>query len=409
MKLYFKIFPLLSAILFIIQNTNAQINSTAWAYQLQNINISEIANNTTFDLIVMDYSKDGSNKNKFTSAEINRIKQSGKKAIAYISIGEAENYRYYWQNDWDTDNDGNPDRKAPAWLGKQNPNWAGNYKVKFWYPEWQNIICNYIDTIILQGFDGIYCDIIDAYYYWSEEEKEEPFADTLMIDFITKIREHITTKTNNTFYIIPQNGEYIIEGNNVTDDLRKRYFSAIDGIGIEDIFFYGDAEENNTYNPDTNRLNVLKKFEAKNKTVLSVEYLTQNNLIGKYVDIAKKHNFIPYATVRALDVLNNGIHVNVHNKKNTIPQKFVLYQNYPNPFNPATTICYELRTAAKTGIAKLTFFDFLGKKIGNPINLAQYEGKYKFIFDATSLASGIYFYRLEIDDYSTTKSMLLIK
>lgn|GEM_PF-4488016 len=111
----------------------------SWAYQLQNIDITQIANNSTFELIVMDYSADGSDDGKFTKEDILQIKNSGKKAICYISIGEAEDYRFYWDPNWDSDGNGIPDQGAPAWLGQENPDWEGNYKVRFWQTDWQEI------------------------------------------------------------------------------------------------------------------------------------------------------------------------------------------------------------------------------------------------------------------------------
>ncbi|MFV8358526.1 endo alpha-1,4 polygalactosaminidase, partial [Flavobacterium sp. XS1P32] len=78
--------------------------------------------------------------------------------------GEAENYRYYWQPSWNTN--------KPSWLDTQNPNWAGNYKVKYWNKEWQNIIYDnnnsYVKKIIDSNFDGVYLDIIDAFEYYEQ-------------------------------------------------------------------------------------------------------------------------------------------------------------------------------------------------------------------------------------------------
>ncbi len=126
--------------------------------------------NTDYDLIIMDYSFDGTESGKFTAAEISQLKtQLGGKLLCYLSIGEAENYRYYWNNDWDSNNDGNPDSDAPEWLDIENPNWEGNYKVKYWKEEWQNIVLGYLDKIIEAGFDGVYLDIIDAYEYYEDK------------------------------------------------------------------------------------------------------------------------------------------------------------------------------------------------------------------------------------------------
>ncbi|MBQ5572035.1 MAG: endo alpha-1,4 polygalactosaminidase, partial [Bacteroidales bacterium] len=78
--------------------------------------------------------------------------------IAYMSIGEAEDYRYYWQAEWKRGN--------PSWLDKENPKWKGNYKVKYWKSEWQEIIFDYLSRITNAGFDGVYLDIIDAFEYY---------------------------------------------------------------------------------------------------------------------------------------------------------------------------------------------------------------------------------------------------
>jgi cysteinyl-tRNA synthetase len=81
-----------------------------------------------------------------------------------MSIGEAENYRYYWQESWYNKKD------RPPWLLKENPYWEGNYKVQYWDPEWQAIIIggedSYLNKIIAAGFDGVYLDIIDAFEYF---------------------------------------------------------------------------------------------------------------------------------------------------------------------------------------------------------------------------------------------------
>jgi len=92
--------------------------------------------------------------------------------IAYMSIGEAETYRYYWHESWDKNGDGRADTGAPGWLTEENPDWEGNYKVRYWDPGWQSIICgndnSYLKNIIDRGFDGVYLDIIDAFYYFEE-------------------------------------------------------------------------------------------------------------------------------------------------------------------------------------------------------------------------------------------------
>ena len=55
--------------------------------------------------------------------------------ISYFSIGEAEDYRSYWKNDWN--------KKLPSWIVEENPNWKGNYIVKYWNNEWKSIVNEY--------------------------------------------------------------------------------------------------------------------------------------------------------------------------------------------------------------------------------------------------------------------------
>ncbi|MCR5766038.1 MAG: endo alpha-1,4 polygalactosaminidase, partial [Treponema sp.] len=89
---------------------------------------------TDYDLFVIDlFSCDQA----LSADDISRlkIKKNGARrlVICYMSIGEAEDYRWYWQKQWKS----NP----PAFLCSENPEWKGNYKVKYWYPDWQTIMC----------------------------------------------------------------------------------------------------------------------------------------------------------------------------------------------------------------------------------------------------------------------------
>lgn len=116
--------------------------------------------NTNYDYIIMDFYYNGE---VFTATQMEELKQKangGKRLlICYMSIGEAENYRYYWQSDWAVGN--------PTFIEKENPNWQGNFYVRYWETEWKNIIygkdSSYLKKILDAGFDGVYLDIIDAF------------------------------------------------------------------------------------------------------------------------------------------------------------------------------------------------------------------------------------------------------
>jgi len=386
------------------------MNVHSWAYQLQNIDIAQIADNSTFELVVMDYSADGSDDGKFSQEDILQIKNSGKKAICYISIGEAEDYRFYWDPSWDSDGNGLPDPGAPAWLGQENPDWEGNYKVRFWQTDWQEIIFSYIDTVVAQGFDGIYMDIIDAYYYWSEENGENPFADMAMILFVQNIRDHITGLITDEFYLIPQNGEFLIEEAHVSDILKNGYLDVIDGIGVEDVFFIGIEDNINPHDPDQERIDMILKYLASGKRVFSVEYLTDPDLIQQYVTVCGQQNFIPYATTRDLDVLKDGIITSIEDSS-IYPESIHLYPNFPNPFNGMTEISYQLSAAGKV---KLSVMNHVGQKVRTLVDGEKSAGRYSVVWDGRNdagqdVATGLYLYRLQAGTFHRIGKAMLIR
>jgi hypothetical protein len=93
--------------------------------------------------------------------------------------------------------------------------------------------------------------------------------------------------------------------------------------------------------------------------------------------------------------------------ENTIPNVYSLEQNYPNPFNPSTTIQYSLPEA---GTVNINIYNILGQNVKTIIkNSSQSAGSYKAVFNASSLPSGIYFYRLEVNDFVQVKKMILMK
>jgi hypothetical protein len=90
----------------------------------------------------------------------------------------------------------------------------------------------------------------------------------------------------------------------------------------------------------------------------------------------------------------------------TIPNEYKLYNNYPNPFNPSTTIKFEI---PKKDYVKLNVYDALGRLVGELINDTKDAGTYEVNFNAKSLPSGIYFYKLEAGNFSVVKKMMVIK
>ena len=118
---------------------------------------------TNYDVFIIDafYEDDA-----LTAAEVAALQQKAnggrRLVISYMSIGEAEDYRYYWQAGWQPG--------SPSWLETENPDWQGNYKLRYWEQGWQDVILSgpnaYVNRITAAGFDGVYLDLVDAFEYF---------------------------------------------------------------------------------------------------------------------------------------------------------------------------------------------------------------------------------------------------
>jgi hypothetical protein len=90
----------------------------------------------------------------------------------------------------------------------------------------------------------------------------------------------------------------------------------------------------------------------------------------------------------------------------THPTAFSLEQNFPNPFNPSTTIRYALPQRAHV---RLTMFNTLGQQVSTLVNELQEAGYHDVRFDGSGLASGVYFYRLQVKDFIQTNRLLIVR
>lgn len=263
----------------------------SWAYQLQKIEPSKIAVSAS-DLVVIDYSKDGTDGRAFSAADIAqmRIKPNGKRRIvlAYLSIGEAESYRFYWQNDWR--------EQRPAWLGPENPNWPKNYKVRYWHKKWQSIIFGhrkaYLDKIIAAGFDGIYLDIVDAYEFWGDQR---PSAADDMVQFVARLAGYGRSK-NKDFLVVPQNGEGLLK--------HAIFTSSINAFAKEDLLFgvQGDGVTNSPEEIARN-FKLLNIAKQAGKPVFVIEYLSNQKKISQAKGEFEKMGFVSYFSERQLTKL----------------------------------------------------------------------------------------------------------
>lgn len=90
----------------------------------------------------------------------------------------------------------------------------------------------------------------------------------------------------------------------------------------------------------------------------------------------------------------------------TLSPDYNLIQNYPNPFNPTTTISYSIM---KDDFVNIQVFDMVGQKVSTLVNEYQHRGSHEIIFDASNLASGIYFYQIRSGNFSAVRKMILLK
>jgi cysteinyl-tRNA synthetase, unknown class len=249
----------------------------AWGYQLQRVNPASLP--PSLDLMVVDYSRNGAEGRAWTAAEVETIRRrpdgTARIVLAYMSVGEAENYRFYWWSHWAT--------TPPKWLGPENPNWPGNFPVRFWHQNWSRNIIDpepstlerlietrltwrkpYIDRIIEAGFDGVYLDRVDIYEMWL---KDRPSAQADMATFVTKISAYAKSRRPG-FLVVPQNGEELLK--------LKRYRDAIDGAAKEDLFF--GVGGNGVKNPEPDvaaSRTLLDRLRQDKRPVFVVEYLDE--------------------------------------------------------------------------------------------------------------------------------------
>ncbi len=116
-----------------------------------------------FDLLIIDPTFNGSPLTPDEVRSLKRKPQGGQRLVlAYLSIAEAEEYRPYWQPDWK--------QSPPAWLVTANPDWVGNFKVRYWQNDWQQLLFGsdaaQLDRILAASFDGAMLDVVDGYQYF---------------------------------------------------------------------------------------------------------------------------------------------------------------------------------------------------------------------------------------------------
>jgi cysteinyl-tRNA synthetase, unknown class len=264
-----------------------------WDYQLRRLDVAAAAGRPS-DMIVVEAGNGGDGTGVRDAADVAqlRIKPDGGRrlVIAYLSIGEAEDYRAYWQPAWR--------ETPPAWLIGENCRWPRNYLVRFWMPEWQALMIGSANSalarVIELGFDGVYLDRVDVYQDAVDLGliKSSP-ARAAMIQFVRDLSARAKALRTD-FKVIVQNAEELLDS--------KSYRAAIDAVAKEDLLhgLKGTGVRNAASDISDSR-EALKRLRADGKPVFAIEYLTSDEQIATArAELARNH-FTPVFPTRGLD------------------------------------------------------------------------------------------------------------
>lgn len=211
---------------------------THWLYyidvNLEDDTVDQILE-STYDMVVIDYITSEEYNTDYPLAEVvehMHTAEHPKLVIAYIDIGEAEEWRTYWQSSWEIGD--------PEWIIALDPDgWEGNYPVAYWWDEYREIWLGdggYLQGILDAGFDGVYLDWVEAYsdenvIAFAEDEGVDPVEE--MIWWVTDIAE-FGREQDSDFIVIAQNAAELAE--------YDEYLEVIDAIAQEQVWFDGGAD-----------------------------------------------------------------------------------------------------------------------------------------------------------------------
>ena len=223
-----------------------------------------------FDLVMVD-------PDEYTEEDVLALKTGGKIVIAYLSVGEAEDYRWFFS------------RVKQDWLRGENPDWPGNFYVDVNKPGWRHLLLNtVIPDILGKGFDGLYLDTVDTAGPYNFPEMEPG-----MVALVKEIRRSFPGKI-----LIASNAGFII----------KDIFSSVDALAVEDLFSYYDHE--GKFYEKTSRtvrrplirdlLSIRKKYKLP---IFTIDYAkpADRSLIRYAYRSSLSYGFIPYVGTVELD------------------------------------------------------------------------------------------------------------
>lgn len=229
--------------------------SNSWIYDIdfESTDDLEKLSNSNYDVIVVD-------ADDVDEEDIKKIRgETDKLIIAYLSIGQAENYRDYWKDGWDVNN--------PAWIASEDSDWEGNYNIKYWSEEWKDIVFGEMADITSNKFDGVLLDIAGLEYWVSlAEETGEEVADIDPEEKMITLIEDLSVYAKGWetgFLIIPQNLGFL------AGDYAERLQGSIDAVAQEEVF-YGYENKDGIETTQAVSLHIISKLKAYKQEKLPI-------------------------------------------------------------------------------------------------------------------------------------------
>ncbi len=295
-----------------------------WAYQIQGLEepgAIEAIVASHYDLVVIEPTRTLVGSESFdTAGVVSRIQSSPnssgagtKLVLAYLDIGEAEDYRTYWEEGWVAPTDNSPG--DPDFLITVDPDgWSGNYPVAYWDSRWKDIVIHragsLIDLAIADGFDGIYLDWVEAFddqRVIEAAEQAQVNAGDEMVAFIGEMRAFAEAR-HPGFLIVAQNGADLL-------DDRPEYLGIIDGLAQEDLSFLGEADTE-WEDPESGDIpqdaayhaylmGVLARYSQAGEPLFCVQYAQEPGNVQIALQDAEELGCVPYVTLTPLDRLTD--------------------------------------------------------------------------------------------------------
>ena len=292
-----------------------------WMYQIQDLNkdgaVQALAA-TNYDMLVIEPGQNFSEATYESQQMVRRLHEkpdgTARVVLAYIDIGQAEDYRTYWQDDWVAPKDGL--RGSPDFLVAVDPDgWEGNYPVAYWDPAWQSLWLGpdgIVADLARLGFDGVFLDWIEAYdddRVRAVAEKAGVSPEAAMITFVEKLGE-AGRAINPDFLIVAQNAIYLIDSD------PDRYAKAIDALAVESTWFngFGDSDWDDPDSGDQHdqheaeystpaRLAQILRYQNAGLPVFSIDYALKQNNVAKVYSEAQSRGVIALVTRVSLSKL----------------------------------------------------------------------------------------------------------